>query len=117
MDMHFDGVIFQTHASELRRRLSRPHPPCLVIDTRPRPQWAAGHIAGALPLAPAELEAGLPEGGSTATEYFVVGADPLDSSVRRATEALRRHGARRCVELTGGMLEWRERGFETEAAA
>jgi len=114
MDMHFDGVIFQTHASELRRRLSRPYPPCLVIDTRPRAAWAAGHIAGAVPLGADELADGLPEGGSTTTEYFIVGADPRDGSVRRATEALRRHGARRCVELGGGMLEWRERGFETE---
>lgn len=106
MDPHFDGVIFKTHAAELRRRLRRPFPPFCVIDVRPREEHERGHIPGAIPATAADLAAGLPPGTTEHTEIFVVGGRPEDPAMRQASLALRRLGARRVVELTGGMSEW-----------
>jgi rhodanese-related sulfurtransferase len=108
MDPHFDGVIFKTHAAELRRRLRFPFPPCRVLDVRPREAYDRGHIPGALWVNP-EL-ASLPEGTTDRTEFFVVGELPEDPRMRQASLALRHLGAHRVVELTGGMAEWRRAG-------
>ncbi len=42
MDMHFEGVIFHTHADELERRLGHAFPPFAVLDVRPRADHARG---------------------------------------------------------------------------
>lgn len=116
MDMHFDGVIFQTHAAELARRLGHPHPPFAVIDVRGQGEWAAGHIPGSLPATPATLERGLPDGTTSQTEFFVVGSDPTDPAPRAASLELERLGATRRVELPGGMAEWTALGLPVERA-
>ncbi len=117
MDMHFDGVIYQTNAQELERRARHSHPPFLILDVRDAAAYEAGHIAGALRTSAKELAAGLPAGTGPTTEFFIVGADPRDARVRQATLALRAHGALRCVELPGGMLEWRQSGYAVATAA
>lgn len=118
MDPHFDGVIFRTHAAELKRRISRPFPPCLILDVRPREAFEAGHIPGALSTSPEELHRGLPTGADPGTELFVVGEGPPDPEVvRAASRVLMRRGARRVVELTGGMVEWQEAGYQVEAGS
>ncbi len=114
MDMHFEGVIFQTHAAELARRLRHPFPPFCVLDLRPAGEFARGRVPGALRINPEDLERGLPAGTDAATEFFLVGRGPDDPAVRAAAVTLRRHGARRRVEVPGGMLEWRQAGFEEE---
>ena len=106
MDMHFDGVIFQTHAAELSRRLEHAHPPYAVLDLREEQEWAGGHIPGALNASVDALERGLPEGTTETTEFFLVGTGPTDPAPRAASLALQSHGARRRVELPGGMQEW-----------
>ncbi len=106
MDMHFEGVVFQTHAAELRRRIGRRHPPLLVIDVRPAGRYASGHVPGACSLTLEELRRALPDGATAATELVVVGEDHEDPMVRTAALALRRHGVRRIVELSGGFHEW-----------
>lgn len=106
MDPHFDGVIFKTHAAEVRRRVTRPFPPFCVVDIRPRDDYERGHIPGAVPATAANLEAGLPAGTTGRTEFIVVGSIPEDPAMRAASLILRRHGAHRVVELTGGMTEW-----------
>lgn len=111
MDMHFDGVIYQTNAPELQRRIRYPHPPYLILDVRSAAEYQAGHIAGAIRAPANELAAGLPAGTRPTTEFFIVGADIRDERVRRTTLALRARGALRCVELPGGMLEWRQSGY------
>ena len=115
MDPHFDGVIFKTHAGELRRRISRPFPPFRVIDARWRGDYDRGHIPGAIPGRPEDLNA-LPAGTDERTEFFVVGDGPEDPVMRQASLALRRLGARRVVELTGGMVEWRLGGGDIEGS-
>ena len=108
MDPHFDGVIFKTHAAELRRRLRSAFPPFRVIDVRPREEYERGHIPGAIRATVADLATGLPPDVTERTEMFVVGSRPEDPAMRAASVALRRHGAHRVVELTGGMVEWAE---------
>jgi rhodanese-related sulfurtransferase len=117
MDPHFDGVIFKTHAAEVRRRISRPFPPFCLLDVRPRAAYEQGHIPGALPATPAELAAGLPAGVTVQTEFIVVGTQPEDPAMRAASLALRGHGARRVVELTTGMTDWIRVGYPVEGGA
>ena len=114
MDPHFDGVIFKTHAAEVRRRLSRPFPPFRIVDVRPREAFEQGHIPGAVSATTADLAAGLPAGTTEHTEFIVVGAEPEDSAMRAASLALRRHGAHRVVELTTGMTDWQRAGYPVE---
>ncbi len=111
MDMHFDGVIYQTYAQELARRARYKHPPYLILDVRDAAEYEAGHIEGAVRVTAGELAAGLPAGTGPTTEFFIVGSDPRDPRVRQASLALRAGGALRCVELSGGMLEWRQSGY------
>lgn len=109
MDPHFDGVIFKTHSGEVRRRLTRPFPPFRILDVRPRKDWERGHIPGSVSVVPDGIT-GFPEGADARTEYLVVGAEPEDPAMRVASLALRRLGAVRVVEMTGGMAEWKMAG-------
>jgi rhodanese-related sulfurtransferase len=114
MDMHFDGVIYQTYAGELARRQRYSHPPYRIVDVRDAADFERGHIAGAIRAT--ATKSGLPDGATPGTEFFVVGTDPDDARVRQASLALRARGALRCVELPGGMLEWRQSGLPVESA-
>lgn len=114
MDPHFQGVIFKTHAGELIRRIKRPVPPCCIIDIRWRGAYDEGHIPGAVSILPENLKT-LPEGATEHTELFVVGEGAEDPGMRAASLTLRRLGAHRVVELTGGMVEWRRAGGPVEA--
>lgn len=114
MDMHFDGVIFQTHARELGRRIGRAHPPFAVLDVRPAEEHAAGHVPGARSVGPEDLK-GFPEGTGAETEFFVLGQGPADTGVRAASLALKGLGARRVVEIPAGLLEWRRLGLPLES--
>ncbi len=115
MDMHFDGIIFQTHAVELSRRLRHSHPPFAVLDLRDEKEWADGHIPGAVNASLDALERGLPDGTTETTEFFLVGSGPTDPAPRAASLALQHHGARRRVELPGGMHEWTATGLPVES--
>jgi rhodanese-related sulfurtransferase len=111
--MHFEGVVFQTHAAELARRLTRPFPPYVVLDVRPAAAFARGHVPGARTVTVEEIRRGLPEGLTQSTEAIVLGEGPDDRMVREATRALRGAGSRRIVEFPGGMSEWRAMGGAT----
>jgi rhodanese-related sulfurtransferase len=113
MDPHFEGVIFKTHSGEVRRRIDRPFPPFRILDVRPRADWERGHIPGAL-SAPAGGVTSFPEGAPARIEYIVVGTEPEDPAMRAASLALKRLGAHRVVEMTGGMVEWEMAGGPIE---
>jgi hypothetical protein len=59
----------------------------------------------------------LPPGTTEHTELFVIGSGPEDPAMRRVSLALRRLGARRVVEVTGGMVEWKLAGGAVETGA
>ncbi|MGH9362491.1 MAG: rhodanese-like domain-containing protein [Thermoanaerobaculia bacterium] len=114
MDPHFDGVIFKTHAAELQRRLPHPWPPFVVLDVRPEDEYLRGHIPGAVWGGHLDFPRAVPGLGEKRIEVFVVGRDPEDPMVREASLALQRLGAKRIVELTGGMVEWELAGGALE---
>lgn len=114
MDPHFEGVIFQSHAEELSRRLRRSFPPYRILDVRSPSSYAEGRIAGALSTSPDALARGLPAGVPQGAEIFVVGNDPFDPTVREASLALQALGVRRIVEFSGGMHAWRKAGLAVE---
>lgn len=115
MDPHFDGVIFQTDANELHRRIGREFPPFLVLDVRDSDNFSSAHIPGALSISPSEIDGGLPGGTDLATEFFVVGSGPGDEGVRAASLALMANQARRIVEFRGGMNEWSSYGYPVDS--
>jgi len=117
MDPHFDGVIFQTHASELERRIRKEFPAWCALDVRSAADYAAGHLPGSRSASLDDLAAALPEGTDAATEFFVIGTDARDERVRPMSDALRRNGARRVVEVGGGMSEWTALDFAVEQQA
>ncbi len=117
MDPHFEGVIYQTHAAELVKRLGYDFPAYMALDVRDASAWAAGHIPSAHNVTPGQLASGLPDGTSETTEFFVIGSGPNDTTVREASLALRRNGALRVVEFSGGMSEWTAYGYTTESEA
>jgi rhodanese-related sulfurtransferase len=88
------------------------------VDARWRGEFEEGHIPGAFPAGP-DGPAALPPGTTDHTEFFVVGSGPEEPAMRRVSLTLRRLGARRVVEVTGGMVEWKLAGgpMETGSAA
>lgn len=98
---------------ELVRRVQQGE--TLVLDVRPREEYEAGHIAGALSVPLAELEdflAELPRDKQIAAycrgPYCVMSID--------AVRLLRKEGFE-AVRLEDGVSDWRDRGLEVEAAS
>jgi len=112
MDPHFEGVIFQTHANELVKRLGKAFPPFCVIDLRDQSAYQTGHLPTARHASADQLAQSLPDGTDESTEFFVLGDGPDDPMIRQASQALRSHGAQRVVEFRGGMSEWHGYGFD-----
>jgi len=84
----------------------------LVLDVRPKEEYQAGHIPGAISIPMAHLEerlADLPRG----TEIVAYCRGPYCVLAPQALEVLRRHGfkARR---LQDGLPEWRHAGLPVQ---
>lgn len=114
MDPHFDGVIFKTHPGEVARRMRHPWPPFVILDVRPRDERQQGGVPGSIAVDSSQLASSLPAGTDARTEFFVIGRDQYDEEVRRTSDRLRELGARRIVEITGGMFEWEAFGMPLE---
>ena len=114
MDMHFEGVVFQSHAAELARRIERPWPHFAVLDVRSGGEHERQRIPGSQLFDVNRGDHSLPPDTTPATEFFVLGESPDDSRVRVATKALRSLGARRVVEVPGGIFEWKQLGLPLE---
>ena len=97
---------------ELVRRMKRGR--AVVVDVRPRSEFAAGHVAGAISIPLAELERRLRElpAGREVVAYCRGRYCALASE---AVRLLRRrgHAARRLAE---GFPEWRDAGLPVAAA-
>lgn len=105
----------QISAEELRQQLASGDAP-RVLDVRERSEWNAAHIDGAhlqsVRLLPQRL-AGLPF--SRSTPIAVICHSGARSSI--AASLLRHHGFSNVLNVTGGMAEWRDRGFPVVDAA
>lgn len=94
-------------AAELRRRLDEGG--VVVLDVRPRDEYLAGHLPGAISIPVEELERRLAElPGSGEIVAYCRGPYCLFSG--EAVELLRRHGFR-ARRLAPGLPDWRAQGF------
>lgn len=85
-----------------------------VIDVRPAPEYAAGHIPGAVSFPIDELPARLDELGNDEIVAYCRGAYCVFA--RDAVRVLHAHG-RRARRLEDGFLEWRLAGLPVTAGA
>ena len=91
---------------ELRARLRQGD--VVVLDVRPEPEFAAGHIRGAISVPPQDLKSRLgeiPDG----TDVVAYCRGPYCAFAHEAVRRLRHHG-RRARRLTDGLPEWRLAG-------
>ena len=84
----------------------------VILDTRPAPEFAAGHIAGAISVPVEELQQQLRKLPKT-KEYVAYCRGPYCVYADRAVEFLRKHG-RRARRLLEGFPEWRAAGLPVE---
>jgi rhodanese-related sulfurtransferase/DNA-binding transcriptional ArsR family regulator len=99
-------------SDELMRRLGDPQ--TLVIDVRPREEYAAGHIPGALSIPLAELRARMAE-LPPHSEIVAYCRGPYCVLAPQAIEMLRSAGLR-ARRLEEGLPEWRLAGLPVEVA-
>lgn len=85
----------------------------VVLDVRPREEYDAGHIPGAISIPLSKLEARLGElpGGAEIVAYC---RGPYCVLAPEALDLLRRHGYR-ARRLQDGLPEWRQAGLPVEA--
>jgi rhodanese-related sulfurtransferase len=95
---------------ELLRRARKDE--IVILDTRPAPEFAAGHIAGALSVPLEELQHQLRKLPRT-REYVAYCRGPYCVYADRAVEFLRKHG-RRARRLLEGFPEWKAAGLPVE---
>jgi rhodanese-related sulfurtransferase len=104
------GQIRTVTRHELEARLQRGD--LVLLDVRPEPEYAAGHIPGALSVPPDQLDRildDLPDEG----EVVAYCRGPYCVYADDAVRALQARG-RRAVRLEGGLPEWRRSGRPVE---
>ncbi|MBI5495926.1 MAG: metalloregulator ArsR/SmtB family transcription factor [Deltaproteobacteria bacterium] len=105
-----DGLEPVERVELLRRARGRE---VVVIDVRPRVEYAAGHIAGALSIPLGELERRLAE-LPTGKRVVAYCRGPYCVLAAEAVRMLRRRG-RDAVRLKDGYPEWNQAGLPVEA--
>ena len=96
--------------SELQDRLARGE--ALIVDVRPEPEYAAGHLPGAIHIPPDRLD--LLDDLPTDRDVVAYCRGPYCVYADDAVRHLRRHG-RRAVRLEDGLPEWRDAGGPVES--
>jgi len=99
-------------SEELMRRLEDPQ--TLVVDVRPRKEFAAGHIPGALSIPLSELGGRIAE-LPRSSEIVAYCRGPYCVLAPQAIEMLRQAGIR-ARRLEEGLPEWRLAGLPVEVA-
>jgi rhodanese-related sulfurtransferase len=84
----------------------------VILDTRPAPEFAAGHIAGAISVPVEELQHELRKLPKS-KEYVAYCRGPYCVYADRAVEFLRKHG-RQARRLMEGFPEWKAAGLPVE---
>jgi rhodanese-related sulfurtransferase len=111
---YFGGVdgLEPVGRSELLRRARSGH--AVVIDVRPREEFEAGHIAGAMSIPLPLLEKRLPDISPT-RESVAYCRGPYCVLAAEAVRLLRRRGYQ-ALRLQEGYTEWRDEGLPVEAS-
>jgi len=104
-----DGLEPVEREELLRRARGRD---VLVLDVRPPPEYAAGHIAGAVSVPLAELERRLAE-LPRSRRVVAYCRGPYCVLAAEAVRLLRKRGVN-AVRLKDGFPEWRDAGFPIE---
>src|SRR5262245_14604984 len=86
----------------------------VILDTRPVPEFAAGHIAGAISVPVEDLQQQLRKLPKS-KEYVAYCRGPYCVYADRAVEFLRNHG-RRARRLLEGFPEWKAAGLPVESS-
>jgi rhodanese-related sulfurtransferase len=107
------GALEPVHTSELVRRVRAGD--VTLIDVRPRQEYLAGHLPGAISLPLTELKKRLRE-VSGAREIVAYCRGPYCVMALDAIELLRRQGFR-AHRLELGVAEWRAHGWRVETGA
>lgn len=97
---------------ELARRMSAEE--VTLVDVRPRLEYAAGHLPGAVNIPVEDLESRLEE-IPTDREVVAYCRGPYCTFAHDAVRVLQRHG-RRASRLTDGVTEWRLAGLPIATA-
>lgn len=105
------GVLEAVDDDELLRRVRAGD--VTVIDVRPREEYLAGHIPGAISLPVAELKKRVPK-LSKRRDIVAYCRGPYCVMALDAVDILRRKGFR-AHRMEHGVLEWRARGWRIEA--
>ena len=78
----------------------------IVLDIRPKKEWATGHITGARHIPLADLDRRLDELGKFKQRPVIVVCN-LGQTAGTATRKLKAAGFENPVRLSGGMTEWK----------
>lgn len=105
------GVMEPVDSDELLRRVRSGE--VTIIDVRPREEYSAGHIPGALSIPVDELKARHKELPKN-REIVAYCRGPYCVMAAEAVELLRKRGFK-AQRMEQGVLDWRARGFRTEA--
>jgi rhodanese-related sulfurtransferase len=100
-------------AAELADRIRAGSPP-LVLDVRPGPDYARGHIPGALNIPSNELPTRLAELPIAKSEEVVVVQESSGRRAALAAETLRGSGYSNIRNLAGHWRWWKHAGLPTE---
>ena len=100
------GAVPEIAPEALHAALDGPAPP-LVLDVRTSPEYAGGHVRGAVSVPVTELRARLPSLGLDPGRQVVA----ICLSAHRSIPAVRvlREAGLDAAQLAGGMLAWRFR--------
>ena len=98
--------------AELQRRLRRPE--LIVLDVRPRPEFAAGHIAGAVSVPITDLRRRLRDIPPD-TEVVAYCRGPYCAYADDAVRLLSKRG-HRAARLEDGFPEWARAGLPVESS-
>lgn len=93
--------------------LSKSSPPT-IIDVRPAPNYAAGHIQGAVNIQPSSLQSAPISGAGPVVVYCDDGVCPLTTG---AAQTLNSRGFANVSILAGGFSQWQQLKYPVEKPA
>jgi len=101
---------------ELRLKLQEAPGRVLLIDVRDRADYEAEHIKGAISVPLTELSMRAAKCFSASQEIIVYCTSFECPASSTAAKLLARAGYANVLDYEGGLMDWKEAGYQTEAA-